>query len=140
MGPGRQVSRYALTGLLGVAGSMHFVVPSAYDRIVPRVLGPPRPWVLVSGLAELGAAALLALPRTRRAGALAAATVFVLVFPANVQMALDGGVAGAPWPLSSPVAAWLRLPFQPVLVWWALSLWRPTARPCAPPISPGRSR
>jgi hypothetical protein len=28
----------------------------------------------------------------------------VLVFPANVQMALDGGLEGARWPLDSPVA------------------------------------
>jgi uncharacterized membrane protein len=47
------------------------------------------------------------------------ACLMVLVFPANVQMALDGGLEGARWPLDSPVAAWLRLPLQIPLVLWA---------------------
>jgi uncharacterized membrane protein len=118
-------SLLGLIGLLAGAGTMHFAAPGAFDRIVPRLLGPPRPWTLVSGAAELGTALLLAVPRTRRAGAWTAAVLFVAVFPGNVQMALDGGVAGASWPASSPVASWLRLPLQPVLVWWA---WTHTRR------------
>jgi uncharacterized membrane protein len=47
------------------------------------------------------------------------------VFPANVQMALDGGVVGQNFPLGSPVVAWLRLPLQVPLVWWALVHTRP---------------
>jgi uncharacterized membrane protein len=115
----KQNSARALAGLLLGMGTLHFAVPGAFDRIVPRLLGPPRPWTLLSGAAELAAGALVAVPRTRRAGAWTAAAVFVAVFPANIQMALDGGVAGASWPANSALASWLRLPLQPVLVWWA---------------------
>ena len=75
-----------LAGLLAVMGVAHFVVPRPFEAIVPRPLGDPKPWVQASGAAELACAAALALPRTRRAGGLAAAALFVAVFPANVQM------------------------------------------------------
>jgi uncharacterized membrane protein len=78
-----------LAGLLAVAGVGHFVVPRPFEAIVPRALGDPKPWVRVSGVAELACAAALATPRTRCAAGLAAAALFVAVFPANVQMTLS---------------------------------------------------
>jgi len=106
-----------------VAGVAHFAVPGSYEPLIPRFLGPARAWVYGSGLAELVGAALLNSPRTRRAGAWWTAAVFVLVFPGNVKMALDGGASGS-GPLASPAAAWLRLPLQAPLVWWAWRLTR----------------
>ena len=110
-----------LVALLAGSGLVHLAAPGVYERIVPRPLGHARGYVYASGVAELVAAALLALPRTRRAGGWAAAAVFVAVFPANVQMALDGGLPGARGLLASPVAAWARLPLQVPLVWWAIT-------------------
>lgn len=79
-----------LSVLLGAAGALHFAVPRPFDSIVPPALpGSERTYTLVSGAAELAAAALLAAPATRRAGGWAAAALFVAVFPANVQMAWD---------------------------------------------------
>ncbi|MDP9453267.1 MAG: hypothetical protein M3P97_07765 [Actinomycetota bacterium] len=104
------------------AGTLHFVIPSSYARIVPRVVGPEeaRTLVLVSGAGEILVGILLAVPRTRRLGAWLTAGLLVALFPANVQMALDGGIPGRGFPLGSPVVAWLRLPLQVPLVWWAL--------------------
>ncbi len=116
------MSRLTLAAFMLGAGTLHFVIPSAYARIVPRVLGPgnARTLVLVSGAVELTAGVLLIIPRTRRLGACMAAALLVAVFPANVQMALDGGIPGEGFPLGSPVVAWLRVPLQGPLVWWAL--------------------
>jgi len=91
-----------------------------YQRIVPEMLGNAGVWVSVSGAAQVVGGVLLAAPRTRSLGAWWVACVLVLVFPANVQMAVDGGLEGARWPLGSPVAAWLRLPLQIPLVLWAV--------------------
>jgi uncharacterized membrane protein len=111
----RSAGRLAV--FLAGAGLMHFLVPAPYDAIVPRYLpGRPRTWTLASGAAELGVAAAVASPRTRRAGALAAAGLFAAVFPANVQMARDW--RGKPTALRA--AAWLRLPLQVPLIVWAL--------------------
>jgi uncharacterized membrane protein len=106
-----------------VAGSLHFSVPGVYERAIPAFLGPPRPWIYASGAAELAAGALLTSTRTRRAGAWWTATILVLIFPANVKMAVDGRITDSGM-LATPAAAWARLPLQVPLVWWAWRLTR----------------
>lgn len=119
----------ALAGLLTIAGVTHFAAPSFYEAIVPHALpGSPRGWVWVSGAAELACAALVARPSSRRLGATLAAVLFVAVFPANVQMAVDWRHRG---PLEAGVA-WARLPLQIPLVWWALRVRRRSAAVSAP--------
>ena len=106
----------SLAGFLAAMGTLHFLAPKPFDSIVPRALpGSPRAWTYLSGAAELAVAAAVAHPRTRRAGALAAAALFVGVFPANVKMAVD-------WRHASPAKraiAYGRLPLQVPLVLWA---------------------
>lgn len=110
---------WLLAMLLVGTGTMHFVSPSGFERIVPHFIGAAPFWVFVSGLAELGCAVALALRPARRLGALAAVVLFVAVFPANIQMALDSG--GSDHDLfHSPVVAWGRLPLQIPLIAWAL--------------------
>lgn len=116
-----------LAGLLTLAGTAHFALPRPYDAIVPRRLpGRPRTWTHLSGAAELGAAALVAFPRTRRLGGLITATLFVAVFPANVKMAMDWSHRPWRWRL----LAYARLPLQVPLVLWALRVAR-RPRPAA---------
>ncbi|MBW3574128.1 MAG: hypothetical protein KY450_04575 [Actinobacteria bacterium] len=119
----RRASPLVLAAVLAGAGVVHFVVPSAYERIIPRPLGHARALVLASGVAEIAVGLLVAWPRTRRLGGWLAAGLLVAVFPANVQMALDGGIPGEGFPLGSPAVAWARLPLQvPLVVWaWALA-------------------
>ena len=106
----------ALSALLVLTGSLHFATPSTYDGIIPPVLpGPARWWTYGSGVAELGCAAALAVPRTRRLGGLATALLFVGVFPGNVWMA---------WlwrhkAVTAQLVAYGRLPLQLPLIWWA---------------------
>lgn len=111
-----QKDALGLTGLLATMGTLHLLVPGPFDTIVPRALpGSPRTWTYLSGAAELAVAAAVAYPRTRRLGAMAAAALFVGVFPANVKMAYD-------WRNASPAKraiAYGRLPLQVPLVLWA---------------------
>ena len=105
-----------LARLLAGAGVTHLAVPRVYDAVVPRWLPlPPRVWTVLSGLAELAVAALLASPRTRRAGGWAAAALFVAVYPANVDMAWR--LRGRRLPFLLALA---RLPVQVPLVVWAV--------------------
>jgi len=115
-GPG---ARAGLAGLLGVAGVAHFVRPAPFARIVPRALGRPEPWVAASGVAELACATGLLAPRTRRPAALAAAGLFVAVYPANLVMAVQAlrSDRGPGWYRAAVLA---RLPLQAPLVLWAL--------------------
>ncbi|MEV8613290.1 hypothetical protein AB0383_36190 [Amycolatopsis sp. NPDC051373] len=116
-----QQPAYWLAGFLASAGLTHFLRPKQYDALVPEELpGSRRAWTYASGAAELGVAAAIALPRTRRLGGLAAALLFVGVFPGNVKMALDFERKK----LSAPVraGAWFRLTAQWPLVKWALKV------------------
>jgi uncharacterized membrane protein len=114
-------SALGLAALLAGAGVTHFLRPRPYDAIVPSALpGRPRTWTYVSGLAELGCAVAVAVPRTRRVGALVSTGLFVAVFPANVKMARDW--RHRPVPLRA--AAYARLPLQAPLVAWGLSVAR----------------
>ena len=109
-----------LSALLGTTGVMHFVRPAFFDEIVPhRLPFSPRAWTYVSGIAELACAAAVARPATRKVGGLASAFVFVAVFPANIQMAVDWRAR----PARDRAAAYGRLPLQLPLVLWALRVW-----------------
>ena len=125
----RAASPYLLAALLVTAGTGHFTATGRYAQIVPSVFpeSTHRPLVQLSGVAELVCAALLSVRRTRKIGAVATTALLVAVFPANVQMALDGGISGAGFPLGSPVVAWLRLPLQIPLIAWAISIARAPA-------------
>lgn len=121
MTPRRSRAAVALAALLATGGIAHFVVPGYFDELVPEQLpGSARLWTLVSGVAELGVAATVALPRTRRFGGLAAAALFVAVFPANVKMAIDWSDRSA----TEQAIAYGRLPLQIPLVLLALKVRR----------------
>lgn len=113
----RAASPYLLAGLLGGAGLLHFLTPRFFDGIVPSVLPHPRAWTYLSGVAEFGCATAVLLPSTRRRGALVTAGLFVAVFPANVQQALQSSG-------TEQLLAVLRLPLQVPLVLWALQVGR----------------
>ncbi|MET8852530.1 hypothetical protein [Amycolatopsis sp. NPDC004625] len=110
---------HVLAGALGFMGVLHFAVPKPFDGLIPRSLpGSRRAWTYGSGVAELAVAAAVAAPRTRRLGGLAAALLFLGVFPGNVKMAVDASSAPAP----QRAIAWARLPLQWPLIAWALKV------------------
>jgi uncharacterized membrane protein len=115
------VPAYRLAALLLGAGTTHFLMPKPYDDIIPAELpGSPRFYTYASGVAELTTGALLLVPRTRRLGALAAVSVFLGVYPANVNMVRLW--RNKPWPMR--VAAIARLPLQIPMITTALKVYR----------------
>lgn len=105
--------------LLGGSGVLHFAAPAPYRRIVPPSLGDPARLVAISGVAELGCAALLAVPATRRLGGWASAALFVAVFPANLySVAVFGNRR------TTRAVAIARLPLQVPMVRAALAVAR----------------
>jgi len=113
--------------LLIITGLGHFIAPQALDNIVPPALPlDPRFWTYLSGVAELVVAIMLLMPierklfgtSVRRVGVWCAFALFVLVFPANIYMAID-------WfdrPMPSPLVAIARLPLQFGLFYWCFVL------------------
>ncbi|MBB5912246.1 putative membrane protein [Nocardia transvalensis] len=118
-----QLMAAALFGM----GTLHFVVPGPFDSIVPPALpGKARSYTYWSGVAELTVATTLALPRTRRLGGLLAALLFIAVYPANVQMAVDS-VRNPKAPTALKAISILRLPLQFPMIRQALKVRREAA-------------
>ncbi|MEO9139521.1 MAG: hypothetical protein ABI345_10695 [Jatrophihabitans sp.] len=112
-----QTRAAGLATLLAGAGASHFVVPGIYDAMIPEALpGSARGWTIGSGVTELVVAAAIALPVTRRYGALAAAVLFVGVLPANVKTAIDARRSDSAAYRAGTI---LRIPLQAPLLAWA---------------------
>ncbi|CCF65023.1 hypothetical protein IU440_06330 [Nocardia cyriacigeorgica] len=109
-------------------GVLHFLVPKPFDSIVPPKLpGRARSYTYASGMAEIGVATALAVPRTRSLGGKLAAALFVAVFPANVQFAVDSlSNSKTAWPVK--LVSVLRLPLQIPMITTALSVSRRAPR------------
>ncbi|OQZ98023.1 hypothetical protein BST10_07600 [Mycolicibacter algericus DSM 45454] len=119
-GPAVGTVARGLAGLLLGMGMAHFVWPKPFDAIIPAELpGNPRVYTHASGLGEAVIGALLLSPRTRRGAGLAAAALFVAVFPANVNCVRLFG--DKPW-LKAAMTA--RLPLQIPMIAAALRVWR----------------
>ena len=108
-----------MAGALAATGVFHLVRPQVYDWMIPPELGPARPWVLGSGVVELGTAALLAVPATRRAGGWAAVALLVGVLPAHAQTVR--ATRRRPQKLAVALA---RIPFQVPMITAALRVAR----------------
>jgi uncharacterized membrane protein len=108
------------TLLIGI-GVTHFLAPKPFDDIVPAELpGSQRFYTYASGAAEVITGGLLLAKATRRLGALAAAVLFVAVFPANVNMVRLWW--NRPWLMR--LVALARLPLQIPMVTYALRIRR----------------
>ncbi len=106
--------------LIGM-GITHFLAPKPFDAIVPTELpGSQRLYTYASGVGEVATGALLLARSTRRLGALAAAVLFVAVFPANVNMVRLWWAR--PWPMR--LVALARLPLQIPMITSALKIRR----------------
>jgi uncharacterized membrane protein len=120
-GPRRGRRSRLLLGIAFVgAGANHFLIPRAYERIVPPSLkGHAQSLVAVSGVAEIAGGLGVLLPWTRRPAGLGLIALLAAVFPANLYMArTPEHFRKIPrWALYG------RLPLQPLMMWWA---WRAT--------------
>ena len=116
----RSTARWLLGVVLGLAGLSHLTFARDEFRAqVPTWFpGNEDVVVLASGVVEvLLGAALILFPRQRVLVGWIVATFFVAVFPGNISQLVTHTDA---FGLDSDRARWLRLPFQPFLVLWAL--------------------
>lgn len=113
---------WLLAGGVIYAGVRHFTNPAPFVSIVPPGLPAPAALVAVSGACEIAGGVGLLVSPLRRAAAWGLIALFVAVFPANVNMAINRDAPNfgfAPWML------WARLPLQALLIAWAWLYTRP---------------
>ena len=117
--PGRNLGLFLIATGIG-----HFIIPKPLDMIVPEFLpGDPRFWTYLSGFAEIAIgvalvsnSAKIILGRSIRLwGAISALTLFIVVYTANIKMAIDWSSREMP----DPLIAYARLPLQFPLFYWS---------------------
>ncbi|MEB3355857.1 MAG: DoxX family membrane protein [Synechococcales bacterium] len=121
----KEVLRVVLAVCMVVAGILHFAVPDPFVRIVPEFLPAPAALVYISGVIEIGLGVALLVPSISRFAAWGLVALFIAVYPANINMAVNQiHIDGVPdgWWFQA-----IRLPFQFVLIAWAYWYTRPAS-------------
>jgi uncharacterized membrane protein len=119
---GRGGSRRLLAAFFVGSGINHFVMPRAYERMVPPSLrDQAKEVVAVSGVAEIVGGLAVLPSRTRRLAGPGLVALLAAIFPANLYMAR----APERFRKLPRWALYARLPLQPLMMWWA---WRATRR------------
>lgn len=114
----RGTIRVVLAVFFIAAGLNHFHDPEMYLGMMPTWIPSPAACNWISGAAEIAGGVGLLLPSLRRIAGWGLIALLIAIFPANIHAALVGQIPGLD---VSPLALWLRLPFQPVfigVVWW----------------------
>jgi uncharacterized membrane protein len=104
-----------LAALFIGSGLVHLVRPRVYLPMMPSYLPCPSELILASGVAEVAGGIGLLFPPTRRVARNGLIALLIAVFPANIQMAVNGITNG-----DSPLILTLllaRLPLQLLLIW-----------------------
>ena len=102
------------------AGALHFLKPEPYRAIMPPYVPAPDAMVALSGVAEMAGGAGLVVPATRRWAGWWLVATLVAIFPANVHMAIHPERYARHVP-GGRTGLYVRLPFQAVLIAWALA-------------------
>lgn len=121
VGRGRHVALIGLSVFFVIAGANHFLDPDFYLRMMPGYLPAHGFLVAVSGLTEMGLGVAVLAPSLRQKAGWGLIGLLVVVFPANLHMALNS----AAFP-SVPVATlYARLPVQGLFLFWTWWATRP---------------
>lgn len=112
----RTRSLWIIGAIFVVAGTLHFVFPTLYLRVMPPILPSPLFLVYLSGAAEIAGGLGVLSERLHRAAGYGLIALLIAVFPANLYMLLlqyrESGLSFATLVLI------LRLPLQYMLIRW----------------------
>ena len=98
-----------------VSGTLHLIAPAQFLPLLPDWTPYPLALVYISGIAELVAA--IGLIAKLRWAPIFTTLVLLAVWPANWWAAIEAANNGE---TAIAVIAWLRLPLQLLLIYWAL--------------------
>lgn len=113
----KEILRGVLAVAIIIVGVTHFTKPEPFYHIVPPQLPYRLELVYISGFFEILGGIGLLIPYISVAAAWGLIALFIAVFPANINQAINAiPIEGIP---HIPILYWVRLPFQAVLIAWA---------------------
>jgi uncharacterized membrane protein len=105
------------------AGVNHFISPDGYIKIIPHYLPYPQALNYIAGVCEIILGVLLIFPTTRNLGVILLILMLVAFLPVHITMLQQAPLqVGRLW--VTPLIAWIRLLFQPVLMGWLAWHWQ----------------
>src|SRR5881394_877390 len=110
----RTISKWLLALFMVGAGTMHFIKPDFYLKIMPPYLPLHLELVYLSGFCEFALGLLLLIPGYSRFAAWGIIALLIAVFPANIYLFQHQDIL----PLPS-IMHFLRLPLQGAFILWA---------------------
>ena len=110
-----QVGSKVVIGAFLVSGTFHLIAPDQFMPLLPDWTPYPLVLVYLSGIAELLAA--IGLIAKLRWAPIFTSLVLLAVWPANWWVAIEATNNAE---IVTAVIAWLRLPLQLPLIYWAL--------------------
>lgn len=106
-----------------IAGTNHIFNPCFYLPLIPPYLPAHEAINLIAGIAEIGGSILILFTATRKFAAWGIIFMLIAFMPVHIFM-----VQHAPMEIGSrtitPFIAWIRIPLQALLIWWAWSFTR----------------
>ena len=110
---GARIGALIVAALFLASGVLHLVNPAAFVWLMPPWLPLQTELIVISGVMELAAAIGLILKQ--RWAPLLTVLTLLAVWPANWWFAIDSLTSNP----EIALIAWLRLPLQLPLLWWA---------------------
>ncbi|WP_158799450.1 MauE/DoxX family redox-associated membrane protein [Pedobacter sp. L105] len=109
----RLVLTWIFALILIIAGINHMIHPAMYASMIPDFL-PLNPVNYFTGVIEAALGIGLLLPVSRRAAAIGTILLMIFFLPFHLADVLRDDPA-----IGSKLLAWIRLPLQFVLIYWA---------------------
>jgi len=110
-----RVGSKIVIGAFLLSGSFHLISPDQFMPLLPDWTPYPLALVYLSGVAELVAA--IGLIAKLRWAPVFTALVLLAVWPGNWWVAIEATINAE---IATAVIAWLRVPLQLLLIYWAL--------------------
>lgn len=107
---------YVMAGIYIIAGSMHFIKPKMYMRVMPKYFSNHKSWVYISGITEIGLGIGLCIPSLKEVS-IYCIIAMLLVFLVTIHIYMLSGEKA-----SAGIPKWiliLRIPLQFGLMYWA---------------------
>lgn len=110
-----QTALYIMASIYILAGTLHFITPKTYLKIMPPYIPAHKTMVYLSGFFEILFGVTLLFESTQSYAAMGLILLLIAVLPANIYMAkrMKEKQSKNRW------IAYVRLPLQFVLIYWA---------------------
>ncbi|MEP7318486.1 MAG: hypothetical protein ABI921_07085 [Panacibacter sp.] len=116
----KKISLVVMSSFYMLAGVNHIFNPGFYLPLIPPYLPAHEAINTAAGIAEIGGSVLICFTATRNFAARGIILMLIAFMPVHIYM-----VQHTPMQIGSrtitPFIAWLRIPIQALLIWWAWS-------------------